>query len=906
MLTFAVLGPLAASDEGRPIQLGGRLQRRLLTMLLAADGQAVSEARLAEGVWEGSPPGDPAGSLQVYVSRLRRVLPGADLFREGGGYRLNTSTSDAGQFLRLVAESRALMPAGRAREAHECFERALGLWRGEPYADGPDDPELAAARSALIEYREGAREDSAAALLAAGEHAGAAAVLEALVRGAPYRERRWQLLALALYRAGRQADALAALRRVRTLLAEELGVDPGPELQQLEHRILAQDPQLQGPVAPAEPGPGRPRPLSSFVGRAGDLAVLDQLVAAHRTVTVVGPAGAGKTRLVTEWAQASAAACAVIRLADVTDPALLMSAVGEGLGLPGRARDLRESVVQHLNSRPGPLVLDNCEHLSDDVARFVIDLLVRVPALRVVATSRTALGVDGEHILPLGPLTGEGAVALLIDRIRAVRPGWAPGPDDHQDLRHLADALDRLPLALELAAARARILSVRELTAHLGDRFALLGPIPHGTMTPHATLRAAIGWSFDLLAGPERDLAVSLWPYEGGFPLQAAGFQVGALAALVDQSVVTADISNPAARYRMLETIRAYCTSIDKDPQASRRAHAGWARDLVTRAAQDLQGEAAPSAMARLRLEMPNIRAAIAHDLADDPGAALRTSAQLMWFWIRSGLLAEGRTTITAALAAAPHAPLQDVVRARAALSGLLYTAGETAAARDVLAEAARAVDAGPGDALLLAELRYYEALAQLPEGDAQIAVSAASEANAQATGANVAWLMAATEMALGAALVLAGRTATGQQRLGAAVHRGLACGSTWTAALSELMLAQTLVGLDNDRALRLLRSSLRRFRAEDDLTQILAVLHNGALALEAAGDPTAVRLRDVVHFHRLRDGIQPAGTYIHTVMPAGWYEGPAPQRAASLDDVVLAFEGAVDRHVPRTVGDQR
>lgn len=529
MVTYAVLGPLEVRAGDRPVHVGGRLPRRLLAILIAAEGRPVSEDSLVEELWGGSGPRNPAGALQVYVSRLRRVLPGTALQRSVGGYRLPASDTDVERFRSHLARARASAADDRHADAHEAFETGLRLWRGTPYEDLADDESTAAIRAALLEQRDTAQEESAAALLATGDHPGAVAALELLVHAAPYRERRWQLLALALYRSGRQADALAAVRRVRALLAEELGVDPGPELRELEGRILSQDPALAGPVAVTRP-PGD-RPLSSFIGRDAELAVLDRLADTHRLVTVVGPAGSGKTRLAVEWAGRDV----VVRLADVTDPAPLVSAIAAAVGVTGFTGDPYEALVKRLRLHGRPLVLDNCEHLVDDVARLVADLLDRVPALRVVATSRSPLGVDGEHSLPLGPLAADDAVALLTDRIRATLPGWLEQDTDRRELHRLAEALDRLPLALELAAARVRTFGVRALTEQLDDRFTVLGRIPHSTMTPHATLQEAVAWSFGLLSDEERDLAVRLWPYEGGFPLGAA-----ASAAGLDVSVTIA------------------------------------------------------------------------------------------------------------------------------------------------------------------------------------------------------------------------------------------------------------------------------------------------------------------------------------------------------------------------------
>jgi DNA-binding SARP family transcriptional activator len=361
VLRFAVLGLIEVHHGDRPVDIGGRFPRRLLAMLLAAEGRPVSADRLAAAIWGEQPPGNPAGALQVYVSRLRRALPGVSVRRVDAGYQLASTTTDTdiGTFTTRIAEARTLVAAGHPGAASDAFEAALQLWRGEPFADVPDDDELNALRAALREQFATAQEDNVAAVLAAGRHDDAVAMSEALTLAAPYRERRSCLLAHALYLSGRQADALAAIRRTRALLADDLGIAPSPQLRDIETQILRQDPALlAGGTAGADHGqttslagarrPAGPRPtthpagqrLSSFVGRDADLTLIDQLVTAHRLVTVVGPAGAGKTRLATEYVGASA----VVRLAHVNDASLLASAVGAALGVGATTGSLRAAL----------------------------------------------------------------------------------------------------------------------------------------------------------------------------------------------------------------------------------------------------------------------------------------------------------------------------------------------------------------------------------------------------------------------------------------------------------------------------------------------------------------------------------------------------------------------------------
>lgn len=754
---------------------------------------------------------------------------------------------------------------------------------------------------------EAAQEERAASQISAGQDSAAVAELEELVRAAPYRERRWALLVLGLYRGGRQADALAAVRRVRALLDEQLGVDPGPELRSLEQRVLRQDPALL-PSAGRSPGPRAtiPRPLSSFLGRAADLALLAELSALNRLVTVVGTAGAGKTRLAIEYAAARTDGDGpwLVRLADVADPAVLASTVAAAAGVAESVAATPAALAEALRRRRGLLILDNCEHLVEHVAPLVRGVLDRAPGLHVVTTSRVPLGIDGERLVPLGPLPLAAAIDLMIDRIRGARPHWRPGAPELEAVRQIATALDGIPLALELAAARAPILGVRELAALLDDRFAVLGKTPEDSLTPHTTLEAAIGWSVDLLSDDNRRTLLRLWPFEGGFPLSAvtpAETRLEALSSLVGRSLVVADTSVTPGRYRLLETIRLYCRAHDPDPDASRTAHAAFVRRLALDNARDLGGEESGRAVRILTRELPNIRAALAHDLAADPATALRTAGRLLWFWGQCGLPLEGRRLLERCLAAAPDAPAEDIVRARAAHACLEYeyAAGDVGHARDAIAEVVRSLDAAAvdhGGRALYAEVRFYQALLQIPDGDPGTALAAAHDAYRIADELGLDWLIASALMTRGAALLMLGRAEEGRRTLRAAVDEAQARGVTWTAGLSELILGQSLLASGEPaQALATLRSALRRFRSADDLSHTVAVLYNGAQALAADGRiERARRLWAAVRQHVARHGIRLQQSYTASGLPGiGLEDDPqtdGDDEPPSLDAAVALF----------------
>jgi DNA-binding SARP family transcriptional activator len=397
-----------AVRDGRGVGLGGPRPRALLALLLVAGGRVVPAERLAEELWGGCPPPGAAGTLRSHVSRLRAVLrPDARLVARGGGYALAAEPGllDAARFERLGGAGRDALEAGAAAAAAERFREGLGLWRGRALADVAEVEPLAREAARLEELRLAAAEGRVEADLALGRAAEVVGELEGLVGEYPVRERLWRLLVLALYRAGRQADALAAYRRARDMLAGELGIEPGEELRALERQVLRQE----VPAPPAMARHNLPAVLTSFLGREQELAALEGLVGEARLFTLAGPGGAGKTRLAVEFAAGAVdrfgGGVWLADLAGIADPGLVPSVVMQALGV----RETREvaavdALVYRLRSAELLLVLDNCEHLLGACAELAVTLLGRCPGLRVLATSREVLGVPGEAVYRVPPL----------------------------------------------------------------------------------------------------------------------------------------------------------------------------------------------------------------------------------------------------------------------------------------------------------------------------------------------------------------------------------------------------------------------------------------------------------------------------------------------------------------------
>ena len=597
MVVVGVLGPVVLNGaDGAPVPVGSGRQRRLLAALALHAGTDVDRDVLADLVWGEQQPADPVAAVQTCVARLRRALPTAVSITTGArGYRLDVA-ADGLDALRFRAHlDRAATAADPGHRLGE-LDAALRLWRGRPFADF-EHPAVEPEVARLTGLHVGAQEDRATALLDLGRPAEAAAVAAALVAVEPLRERAVAVLIRALVAAGRPAEALRAFARLRAELADQLGVDPSPELRRLHEQVLRQE---------LEPAPSAPRPavpISSFVGREAELERVGAALARHRVVTLCGPGGVGKTRLARHAAAAVADRYAdgalVVELAAATPDAvaatlaavLRLSDAGPG--------SLAARVVEVLAVRNQLLVLDDCEHVLDTVAPLVEAIALGAPRVDLLVTSREVLRVDGEQVLPVAPLVGGSAVALLTDRIRALDPDAVAGADPSL-LDQICARLDRLPLALELAAARVPALGLTGLLGALDDPLAALGRGRRTAAPRHRSLRDVVEWSYGLLDDDARTLFVRLGVFAGPVEPAAVAAVCGdgqALPDLVDRSLVLRQGADPVI-YGMLETLRAVGRArLATDPgvAALRARHAAWAVGLAvdTAAARARPDEAA-------------------------------------------------------------------------------------------------------------------------------------------------------------------------------------------------------------------------------------------------------------------------------------------------------------------------
>jgi predicted ATPase/DNA-binding SARP family transcriptional activator len=737
---FRVLGPLEVVAGGQPLGLGTPRQRMLLGLLLLRAGEVVSYDRLVQELWDDDPPGSARHTLQGYVHRLRRVL-GPDGWRlqtRPPGYRLKVSAGelDAQQFDELAGQGRRALVRGDPRAAADLLAAALDLWRGPLLADLGEVAALEPERARREASRLTALEDRIEAELALGRHAGLVAELEGLLAEHPFRERLWGQLMLALYRSGRQADALQAFHRARQILDQELGIQPSRWLHHRQEQILLQDAALDAPepLPPPRPRHNLPARRSSFVGRRAELAELQGLLRTRRLVCVTGPPGSGKTRLAVEAAtgllEAFPHGAWFVPLAEVADPELIRSAVAAALGIPELPeRPAAQALNDHLRSRRLLLVLDNFEHLLP-AAVVVAELLDAAPELTVLATSRTPVRLSGEQEYPLAPLplpgpdelaadpAGNDALALFADRAAAVDPHFVLGVDNASVVAEVVARLDGLPLAIELAAARLRLFPLEELARRLSPALPQLsgGPVDHAAR--QRTLRDAIAWSDDLLGPADRALLRRLGVFQGGFTLEAAeavaqGPPVtdvaAGIATLVEASMLGRPVGPGEPRFWMLATIREYALeqlrAASEDRETGGR-HARFYASLVERAEPELTGAAQASWLERLEAEHANLQAALRRaSQTGDTDLALLMAAGLWRFWQLRGHFADGRRRLQDVLT--PQGPAS-VPRAKAliGLAGLCYWQGDWDAAEAVYRQA-RDMAKGLGDWWLALEALF-------------------------------------------------------------------------------------------------------------------------------------------------------------------------------------------------------
>jgi predicted ATPase/DNA-binding SARP family transcriptional activator len=722
-LLVDVLGPLRVCDvAGRDVTPEGALQRRLLALLVLRRGRVVSVDSVIDVLWSVRPPRDPVAAVQNHVFRLRRGLPVDVIESTGTGYRMTASRIDldADRLVAALAAPEA-EPAGLAT-----IDAILERWQGPAYPelDDVDDGRAEAVR--LQELRVRAMERRAEWRLATGVTDGLVAELTALVDQEPLRERPRALLMAVLAKAGRTAEALRVYDDFRRRLGDELGIEPSPALAAQHADLLA------GTDAGVwKPASRLPVPVTSLVGRE---ALVDEVVAmaeAHRLVTLIGPGGVGKTRLLGEIGLRLRAArpdrpVVMCELATASRESAV-DVVAAALAIEGRPDvGLAERIGAALADTEIVVLLDNCEHVLDPVATLVELLLGRCPNVWVVTTSRERLRVPAERLCPVPTLSAAAddgpAVQLFVERARAVAPGFDPDPGELSVVTEIVRRLDGLPLAIELAAARLHTLGVAEVAAGLERRFALLS-LGYRTSSRHGSLHAAVSWSFELLDAPLRrafaDLSAFAGPFTAADAAAICGVDAETVTATLDQLVERSLVMRAHDRsYMLLETLRAFGAeqlAVDARADATAERHARHYVEWIEAADRRLGEPGSNATITEIDDALPELRAALAwlldNDAIDLAGRLVAALLDYGFLRLRPDVLAwSERVAVADADGCSPLAPLVWAISGYAA-----WMAGDVAEAGARAAYARRLADRAGGPAL--AEVATLSGSYELFEG---------------------------------------------------------------------------------------------------------------------------------------------------------------------------------------------
>jgi predicted ATPase/DNA-binding SARP family transcriptional activator len=749
VLTVAVLGPVEARADGVRLDLPAGKTTQLLARLALDAGSPVRTDVLLEDLWA-----EPTGrnTLQSKVSQLRRAIGDKDLVvGTGSGYALGVAPEavDAWRVVRLAAASAAAREAGDPATSLDQAREGLKLYRGEVLLDAGDW--AAVHRSRLEELRLGLLEDAMTARVELGAGGGIVAELDTLVQTYPLREAFWAALITVLYRSGRQAHALAAYARLRRLLVDELGIEPGSALQALAQEVLQQDPRLDVVSVRTLPRkaartaqgerqrPGNVPPVARpLIGRGSDVCEVSSALASHRLVTITGSAGVGKTRLALEVAHRLTPPGGVwlVRLDAIDRGSSVPQVVADTLAVSGGHQALRE----RLASLATVLLLDNCEHVIEPVAELVQSLLQGGPQVRVLATSQAPLGLDDEWRHQLEPLTPNQSVALFAQRAQELRRHFALDGETTALVEEVCRSLDGLPLAIELAAARVRSMSVRDIARRLDDRFALVRDPNSPRPERRRALAGAIAWSYELLFPDDQRGLWAISCFAGSASLDATEQVMTALGVpvrsvldiisrLVDRSLVTVDTAEGGnVRYRLLDSIRLYAAEQLHESgqgEVAAAAHANWYATTAAWCDERVRTREQAACLAIARAERSNIDAALAWCATEDPLLGVTIATGFGWTWVVLGDGTAGAARVRNALV--DHTPARD----RA--TGLLLAGWLEASAGDVtLAQAdldtARDLAEDLADEVLVADVQLHQAFVAIQQGRPEVVLASAGD----------------------------------------------------------------------------------------------------------------------------------------------------------------------------------
>jgi len=789
VLLISVLGPVELRADGRLLVVPAGKTTEVLVRLALDAMVTVSADRLIEDVWGVEPTAVGRNAMQSKISKLRRALGGAAVVWSGRlGYRLEVDPSavDALEVLRIADAAKGLLDAGNAKPALDACNRALAMFRGDAVlSDAGDGAWLVPYRVRLVEARLGLVEDQLAARMDLGADRELIGELEALVALHPLRERLWELLVTALYRAGRQADALATYRRVRRQLSDELGIDPGPRLQELERQILSQDLPLGGPADPVRSSPpdaragNLPSMAAELVGREAELTAVCDLLAGERLVEIVGPGGVGKTAVAIAAGRrlarpdgVGAGGVWLARLEAAASADDVIDAVIAAVNVPGG----EAALFERLKNTTAVVILDNCEHVLDAAATLAVRLLDVAAGLRILCTSQVRLDVDGEAVFELAPLGLSDAVELFTRRATGQRLIEA---DDA--VLDLCRSLDGLPLVIELAAARTRTLSIEEITRRLDDRLAVLSDPASRKPERRRSLRSTIRWSYELLFPDDQRGLWTLATFAGGATLPAvesvlaaldvpAGAAIDVIGRLASRSLVIVDDETAwtarqtgrpqrSVRYRLLDSIRAFALEAMAAAGLSERAysaHAAWFADKARLCTDGVRSASQADFLSFARAERANIDAALAWSASHNPLLGLGIANGFGWAWVVLGD-SRGAQRLLAALDAADGAGrTRDRANALLLAAWIEASTGHLELARRHISTVVDLAEAS-NDVELRARCLYYLAYVVSHHGEFRHAMELTDRSRALYDGLDLPWDQAANGLFAARAAISAG-----------------------------------------------------------------------------------------------------------------------------------------------------